>query len=285
MKAVNLLPADLRSGPKGAAPAVSAGTDDGGHGPLFVLGALALCVLALAGYVLTANTVKSGQVALAEATARSEVTNRQVAALKPYADFDSVAKARVATVNDLATSRFDWEQALRDLSRAMPSDATLSQINGTVSSTAGGGGAAASSLRGALDVPAIELQGCTRGQTDTARLMANLRNVDGVTRVSLSKSDKESATARPVEPAGAATVAPATGSGETIGACGKGDRPSFNVVVFFERAASAAAEPTVGAESTTASVPTGQPGGSTTSTGATSTPASATTSDAQGQSK
>jgi Tfp pilus assembly protein PilN len=283
MKAVNLLPHDLRSGAKGPAPAVSAGTEDaGGPGPFIVLGALALCVVALAGYVLTSNAVKDRQAKLAEVSARSEAVSRQVTALKPYADFEAIANSRVATVNDLATSRFDWEQGLRDLSRALPADVTLSQLSGSVSSTTGSGGGA-SSLRGALDVPAIELQGCTRGQTDVARLMARLRNVDGVTRVSLAKSDKETPTPRSM-PTGAA-------SGSTlpseVNACGLGSKPTFGVIVFFEGKAAAAVQPSVlGATATTTSANGGEPatGATPPAGGASSTPASATTTT-QGQSK
>jgi Tfp pilus assembly protein PilN len=280
MKAVNLLPHDLRSGAKGPAPAVSAGTEDaGGPGPFVVLGALALCVVALAGYVLTSNAVNDRQAKLADVSARSESITRQVTALKPYADFEAIANTRVATVNDLATSRFDWEQGLRDLSRALPADVTLSQLSGSVSATTGAGGGS-SPLRGAIDVPAIELQGCTRGQTDVARLMARLRNVDGVTRVSLSKSDKETPTARSM-PAGAAT---GTTLPTELNACGLGAKPTFDVIVFFEGKAAAAVQPSVvGVVPTTTSTGGAQPADPA-AAGAKSTPASATTTK-QGQSK
>jgi Tfp pilus assembly protein PilN len=278
MKAVNLLPHDLRSGAKGPAPAVSAGTEDaGGPGPFVVLGALALCVVALAGYVLTSNAVKDRQAKLADVKARTEATTRQLTALKPYADFESLSNARVATVSDLATSRFDWEQALRDLARAMPGDVTLSQLSGSVSSQTGSGGGA-SPLRGALDVPAIELQGCTTGQTDVARLMARLRNVDGVTRVSLAKSDKETPTVRSM-PTEARSSLPTD-----VSACGVGSKPTFTVIAFFEGKAAAAAQPSVvGAEATTNASTAAEPGGEKApSNSATNTPASATT---QGESK
>lgn len=269
MKAVNLLPPDLRSGVKGPAPAVSAGTEDaGGPGPFVVLGALALCVVALAGYVLTSNGIKDRQAKLADVTARSEATTREVEALRPYADFEAVANARVKTVNDLATSRFDWEQSLRDLSRALPGDVTLSQLSGSVSSETGSGGGA-SPLRGALDVPALELMGCTTGQTDVARLMARLRNVDGVTRVSLAKSDKETSTVRSM-PATAQTTLPAD-----VNACGRGSKPTFNVIVFFEGKAAAAVQPSV-VGATAPAAATGD---------AATTPASATPTPAGGESK
>ena len=80
--------------------------------------------------MLAGNTVKDRQAELAAATAKSAAVTQQVAALKPYADFESVANARVQTVTDLANSRFDWEQALRDLSRAVPADVTIASFKG-----------------------------------------------------------------------------------------------------------------------------------------------------------
>ena len=238
MKAVNLLPQDLRSGGNRPAPAVAAGDPEaGGPGAFIVLGALALCVVALAGYVLTSNLVKDRETKLADVTAQAASVTNQMNALKPYADFESVASARIATVNDLATQRFDWEQSLRDVSRTLPADVTLSQLSGTLSSETGSGGGS-SPLRSSLNVPAIELQGCTAGQSDVAHLMSRLRGVDGVTRVSLAKSDKETATARSMTQA-------ATTQGDLgdVNACGRGDnKPTFNVIMFFENDADAAVD-------------------------------------------
>jgi Tfp pilus assembly protein PilN len=294
MKAVNLLPPDLRSGGKGPAPAVSAGTEDaGGPGAFIVLGALALCVVALAGSVLTNNAVKDRKAKLADVTAQSAAATKQVEALKPYADFETLANARVKTVQDLATQRFDWEQALGDLSRTLPADVTLSQLTGTLSSVSGQGGGA-SSLRGAINAPAVELQGCTSGQTDVARLMARLRNVDGVTRVSLAKSDKDTPTTRSMRQGDTAS------QGMTdVTACGRGDRkPTFDVIAFFENDADTAVDPAgtdttaapgaPGAAPTDGSKPsgssTGSPSGSQPANGQ-STTTSATGGSAQGQSK
>src|SRR5919112_555608 len=137
MRAVNLLPPDLQSGPKGPAPAVPTGVENSGAG--------AFVVLALAAYVLAGNTVKDRKAELAAATAKSAAVTRQVNELKPYADFESVANARVQTVKDLANSRFDWEQALRDLSRAVPSDVTIASLKGDLGTASTGGG---SSIRG-----------------------------------------------------------------------------------------------------------------------------------------
>lgn len=222
MKAINLLPNDLRGTPKGAAPKAAIAADEPtGIGAYVVLGALAACVLALAAHVLTTNTVKDRQAQLKAATAEAAATTQRVNQLKPYADFQAMAETRIQTVKDLASSRFDWEQALRDVSRAIPADVTLTSLNGTISGGSAGGG---STIRSAILAPAIELKGCTRGQTQVATLLSRLRNVDGVTRVSLSKSLKPAAT-----PATAAPVAT-----NPVG-CGQGRPPAFELVMFFER--------------------------------------------------
>ena len=137
MKAVNLLPSDLRSSPKRGAAVASAADEPGGLGAFAVLGALALCVVALAAYVLTNNAVKDRTAQLEAATAQVDATTQRVAQLKPYADFQALAETRIQTVRDLASSRFDWEQALRDISRAVPAEVSLTTLNGSLS---GGGG-------------------------------------------------------------------------------------------------------------------------------------------------
>ena len=224
MRAVNLLTPDLRSAPRGkGASGPSAMETPGGIGAVAVLGALALCVAALAGYVLANNVVKQRKAELAQVSAKADATRAEAAKLKPYVDFQAVAQQRAGTVQALASARFDWEQALRDLSRAVPHEVFLSSIDGTVGGSATGGG---SSLRGSIGSPAIELKGCTKSQPAVAGLMARLRNVQGVTRVALAKSDKDSAT---------------SASGSTVNPCGKGAPPSFEMVVFFERSAVAAA--------------------------------------------
>jgi len=261
MRAVNLLPPDLRSGSKGPAPAVASGVENSGAGAFIVLGVLAFCVFALAAYVLAGNTVKDRQAELARATAESAAITKKAAALKPYADFESVANARVQTVTDLAGSRFDWEQALRDLSRAVPNDVTVASFKGDLGGEQAGGG---SGIRGAITAPAITLGGCTYSQTKVATLMARLRTIDGVTRVSLAKSDKE-ATA-------GATAGGDRNAPSATGYCGKAEVPAFEVIVFFEGATAASVAPTPGATTATPASTT-TPGATPTSAAGTAAPA------------
>ena len=227
MRAVNLLTPELRSSQKGSsAPRASLLDTKGGLGAYIVLGALALVVAGVAGYVLSTNVVKQKQSDLATVSAKNDATVKRAAELKPYSDFQALARERAATVQGLASARFDWEQSLRDLSRALPREVYLSSLKGTVG-TATAGGASGSGIRGSIGTaPAIELAGCTRNQPAVATLMSRLRNVQGVTRVSLAKSEK--------------TTSVAAGGGGSVNPCGKGSPPNFEVVVFFEKAAVAA---------------------------------------------
>jgi Tfp pilus assembly protein PilN len=243
MRAVNLLTPEMRSSQKGSsAPRPAAMTTPGGVGAIALLGALALFVAGVAGYVLSTNVVKQKQSDLAAISAKNDATVKRATALKPYADFQTLAQQRAATVQSLASARFDWEQSFRDLSRALPKDVYLSTLKGTVGG--GAGTAGGSGIRSSISSPAIELSGCTKTQPGVARLMSRLRNVQGVTRVSLSKSEKS-------DTAAANSGSSATG-GSTVGPCGKGSPPSFEVVVFFEKAAVADALATATGDSTSA---------------------------------
>ena len=226
MRAVNLLTPELRSSRKGSgASRPSAMTTQGGIGAFVLLGALALVVAGVAAYVLSSNVVKQRQASLAGVSAKNDATVRRAAELKPFSDFQTLAQERAGTVQALASARFDWEQSLRDLSRALPKDVYLSSLKGTVGNAAATGG---SGIRSSIGSPAIELSGCTKSQPAVATMMSRLRNVQGVTRVSLSKSEKSDA------------AAPGAGA-TSVGPCGKGTPPSFEVVVFFEKATVAGA--------------------------------------------
>jgi Tfp pilus assembly protein PilN len=267
MRAVNLLPPDTRGASKVSADLGAGPEAKGGAGPFVVLGVLAACVAGAAGYVVTTNDIKQRSADLAEVTLRQQALASQAAQLKPYADYDAMANARVQTVKDLASSRFDWEQALRDLARAVPADVTLNSLSGDISTDAGGAGGA---LRGAISAPAMTLKGCAPGQTQVARLMARLRSVDGVTRVSLSKSGSE-----------AVTEAAGTDGTErerrNAVPCGVGKRPGFEVVMFFEGDAASVAGTPATATGSVSATPTPSP----TATPTASTTTAATTTGTQ----
>src|SRR3954464_1102994 len=119
---------------------------------------------------------------------------------------------------------------LNYLSPAVPANVTLKSLSGDLSTDTGPAG---SSMRGSISAPAITITGCAPGQTQVARLMARLHDIDGVTRVSLSKSAAEEA-----------DVDASSGSAverRNAAPCGAGKRPSFEMVMFFEKDAAAVA--------------------------------------------
>ena len=274
MRAVNLLPPDNRGASKASAELGAGPEAKGGAGAFVVLGVLAACVAGTAGVVLADNTIKQRSVDLQEVAQQQQVLQRQAAQLKPYADFDAMAKTRVQTVKDLAGSRFDWEQTLRDLSRAIPADVTLTSLSGDISNGAGGSG---NTLRTAISAPAISLQGCTSSQTSVARLMARLHDIDGVTRVSLSNSAAEKIDEPDSTNGSAAELRNAI-------PCGAGSRPKFDLVMFFEKdAAAVATTPTTATGSVGATpTPTPVPSATPSTDGTTAAASTTTTTTTQG---
>ena len=194
MRAVNLIPRDQRRGGGGG----SGGRT--GSAVYIVLGALGALVLATAVYTLTGNQVNSRKGEVAKASQEAATLEQQAAALKPYTQFATLSESRVQTVTSLADSRFNWERAMRDLARALPGDVWLTSLIGTVApgvTLEGGGGGSTGSLRSAVKSPAIEMVGCTDSQSSVSRVMARLRIMRGVQRVSLASSEKAEGAAGP----------------------------------------------------------------------------------------
>jgi Tfp pilus assembly protein PilN len=261
MRAVNLIPTDQQRGAGGAA-------GKSGGGAYILLGALALIVVLAASYVVAGKSVTDKKAKLAELTQQATAAEAKSASLTSYTRFQSIRAKRVETISQLAASRFDWAHALREVSRVLPENAWLTTLTATTSTSVnvGGGGG---NLRSALDVPAIQLQGCTTSQASVAKLIARLRLVDGVQRVSLEDSTKgQESTGTTVTDTGSA------GGGDCRG--GHAKFPVFNVDVFFE--SNGVAVPT--APGATPVAATSSAPGSTTApaaTASTTTPASSVT--------
>lgn len=263
MKAVNLLPNDQRGVAKvapAAAPSKKAPAGES-FGAYAILGALALAVVAVSAMVLTKNTINDRKAELATTEQQVQVVANEASTLKPYADFKQLAEARVQTVQQLASSRFDWEQTLRDLSKALPRDVKLSAFKGDVR----GGGAAPAAGAVSTASPTIEMSGCTSSQTSVAKLMARLRAVRGVTRVALKSSAKPAS-------GGAVTTNAAGGS-----LCASKKAATFGLVIHFERFGTPAVSLPAGAAGAAgATGPTGPTGPTTPAPGTTPTTPSAT---------
>ncbi|HEV2999933.1 MAG TPA: hypothetical protein VGW75_04255 [Solirubrobacteraceae bacterium] len=231
MRAVNLIPQDLRKG----APAGRTG-----NAVYLLLGALVVAVVLVAAWTIAGARITDAQNELTRVQAEADAAEQRAGQLEPYTKFASMAEKRVETVSSLSRSRFNWPYAIREVSRTIPANVWLAQVVGTVApgvtvdDVATG---ATQQLRNALAVPAIEVVGCSTGQSDVARYLARLRSVEGVTRVSLASSEKTT------DRGGGGT------DPDESEDCRQGNRqiPKFEAVVFFERSTASVSAPTAGA--------------------------------------
>jgi Tfp pilus assembly protein PilN len=237
VRAVNLIPTDSRG------RAGSRGPSTGMALPVYVLlGFLAAAVVLVTVFVLATNSISSRTATLTNL--QTEVSQEQaaMARLGEFTKFASLAQTRVSTVKAIAAARFDWHAALSDLSKVVPANTTLQTVSGTVVPGAGAGGGAGA-LRSDITAPAFELTGCTASQNDVARLISQLRLINGVTRVTFSNSQASNASGS------------SSSSSQGCGANG----PTFDLIVFFQPVANAgpAGVTSVGAASTTTTTPGG----------------------------
>jgi Tfp pilus assembly protein PilN len=244
VRAVNLIPADVAGGSRASA------------GPVLLLGGLAALLALVTLHVLTGNTITDRKSELASVHRQLAVAQAQADATRPYREFAALARARVETVRQLGSARFDWRRAFADLATVIPDDVWLSSLTGTVTtgvSVAGGDTGGASSLRSAIPNPAIELSGCTVSHESVVRLVSRLRLLHGVQRVSLVDSSKD-------------------GGGD----CQHGHTnfPAFHLVVFFGPIPTVA--PPVAAQTGSAAPVADTSGGTSTTPPPTSSPAPST---------
>ena len=226
MRAVNLIPADLRRAGGGGGGGAT------GNGVFIFLGALGVLVVLVASWALAGRSVAQGEADLAKV--RSEADSAEVRAkqLKPYSQFKQLRVKRVETVDSLSRSRFNWPFALREISRVLPEEVWLSNLVGTVApgiQLEDATGGATTQLRNQLASPAIEITGCSTDQEQVARYLARLRSVQGVTRVTLAQSEK-------VDIPASSTGGGGGGGDSQSTDCRQGNRkiPKFELIIFFE---------------------------------------------------
>jgi Tfp pilus assembly protein PilN len=221
MKAVNLIPVEDRRG--SGAPGRSGGA------VYALLGGLGLVLLLVAVLFTLSHQISTKKQQLADVTTQAQTAETQAGSLEAYTQFASLRQKRQETVASLASSRFDWAHALHELARTVPAGASLTALRATVSSSTAVAGTT-NPLRSALDVPALEMAGCAKDQSGVAELMAAMRRIDGVQRVSLSSSER-SAKVSAKSVAGA--PAPAGSAGSSCSAAS--GRPAvFAMVVFYD---------------------------------------------------
>jgi Tfp pilus assembly protein PilN len=239
MRAVNLIPSDMRGG-----SAMGSGRSEGGaYAVLGVLGGLALLMLL---YGIARHDISSRSGEAASLSAKTERAQATAAALAPYSSFVSLREQRVAAVSQLVDSRFDWAHALHEFGRVLPADATITSLDGAVGTTTGTGaaatapttsasssatpsstpatpGAATTASAGTVtsatpagSVPTFTVSGCATSQAAVAETLERLRLIDGVSEVTLQSSTKDG-----------------TAGSAGAGGCGATD-PVFTVLVSFQ---------------------------------------------------
>jgi Tfp pilus assembly protein PilN len=199
MRPVNLIPPEDRKGSHSPLRT--------GPLPYIVLGGLVALLIGVALLVVTGNQIserKDEIVTLKQEDAAAQERAEQLAA---YVQFAEMRQQRVETISSLANSRFDWERVMRELSKILPPDVWLTNLNASASPEASSGGGessgaeSSSGMRGAIAGPALEISGCAKGQEGVAGFVTALKEIDGVTRVGVESSTLPSE-ASSTEPAG-----------------------------------------------------------------------------------
>jgi Tfp pilus assembly protein PilN len=239
VRPVNLIPLDQR---KGAARTAGAATTPVGVYALFgVLGVALLCVVAL---VLTTNKINTKTEELSKVQVQEQGAKQVADALRPYGTFAQIQQARNVEIATLVANRFNWERALRQLSRVIPEDVWLLNLSGTVSpeidvEDAGGGGDV-TNLRQKANAPAFAMTGCTYSQHAVARMLTRMQNLDDVTDVQLAKSERKDEQALGGGTA-APTQAPDSATSQDTQDCVGPERiTKFDLLIVFGAAPTAA---------------------------------------------
>jgi Tfp pilus assembly protein PilN len=183
VRPVNLIPPEERRGEH--APLRT------GPLPYVLLGGLVALLAAVTALVMVGNQIseREGEVAKLEREDAQAAAKAQ--RLAAYTEFREMSEQRVATVSDLADSRFDWERVMRELSLVLPSNVWLVGMTATAAPgvSVEGGAGGDSGMRAAAAGPALELSGCADGQEAVAGFVTALEDIDGVTRVGVQSSE------------------------------------------------------------------------------------------------
>jgi type II secretory pathway pseudopilin PulG len=237
MRAVNLIPAEQRSG-------ASAGAGQSQGAAYAVLGLLAGVALLVALYGAARHQVSSRQAQAARATQQAQQAQAAAQGLAPYTSFVAVREQRLQAVSTLVDSRFDWAHVFHEFGRVLPLGVSISSLEGTIgtptptgapaasppsptvsaapaSSPAASSAATAAPVASATptgSVPAFTIDGCALSQREVAVMLERLRLMDGVTAATLGSSTKSNAVGG--------------GSGGS-GGCPSG-APAFTVHISFD---------------------------------------------------
>lgn len=178
MRPVNLLPEQHR-------PRRASGERSGSA--YVIVGVLGALVIAALVYVLSANQVSSRGEELAAVKTELADVQRQKASLAAFQDFAEIKQTRITSVAQLASQRIDWERTLRELSRLLPPNSWISNLD-AARSGAGEAAPAATAPGG----PTIKLTGCAPKPRDVATILVRLERLHGAKDVTLASSTRTS---------------------------------------------------------------------------------------------
>jgi Tfp pilus assembly protein PilN len=218
VKAVNLIPSEQRR----ARP-----TGSRSGGAYVICGVLGALVLMVAGYVLVGNKANESKTRAAAAQQEADRLEAQTQQLGSYTDFAAIKDTRLASVQGVASTRFDWERLMRELALVMPEGSWLQSANASVTGVGDEGAASASAAAAANAAPAepaLKLVGCTPRQSEVASMMVRLRELHRVTDVALNESAQEQ-------------------TGEDASLSGCGSLYKFDITVTFGAVASSGEAP------------------------------------------
>jgi Tfp pilus assembly protein PilN len=225
MRPVNLIPPEERHdrGPVRTGPIA-----------YLLMGALGLVLVGVTLVVLTNNKIGDRKAEIADLQQKEAAAKARADELAPFAQFKNVEDQRTSTVQSLADSRFDWERVMRELALVIPGNVWLTELSGAVSGDVTTSGDATSSsgttsTAPPIDAPSLTIKGCATGQDAVAGFLAALRDIDGVTRVGLSSSERPSG--------GAGSTSGASGGSGSGGSTDCRTRDfitQFEVVVAFD---------------------------------------------------
>lgn len=237
MRPVNLIPAESR---RGGGP-----TNRQSVLAYAIVGVLVLVLGVVSLMALFDGKIEERQFEIATLTAQTAEAEQRAATLTRFTSFQELHDARVATIDSLAKSRFDWERVMRELAIVVPEKVWLTNLTGTVMPGVVVNNGAGLALRASATGPALEMMGCARNQRTVARLISAMEDIDGVSRVLVPNSAKpvptdspESAEAAPQDPAAAEA-----GGGDPCAT--RSSFPTFELVAAFDEVAAQAPDPAV----------------------------------------
>ncbi|MGK2879123.1 MAG: PilN domain-containing protein [Solirubrobacterales bacterium] len=185
MKAINLLPPELRSrAPGDGDPRIAFG----------IVGGLAVVLLFVVASIFFSNKVTTLNDETAALNQQAEKHELAAAPVRNFNDFASAARSRTLLVGGLAATRFPWDRAMYNLSKSVPSDVTLESMK-AVSVDAPTTDAEVTGTT----VPTLELSGCTSGWIGYSRLTVWLKTMPGVQDVVSTQSSVEGLVSKPTD--------------------------------------------------------------------------------------